>query len=619
LIEKYSLEEDMIRKDRVERNVNLDHHIPSASLLSTIDYQKVPKSEEAQLHKKDNMEYRDFLPDVSGLSIWDRLRKPEFQRATSDWDDNKILSLLETMRDNQVIPGVILWLNTQTSHIFVLDGAHRLSVIRAWITEDWGDTNQAKQYGYVEESELQAAKRIRSLVNNVLGSHADCQSAGKKFRQLVDNNKKPSDYMDPAEEARGRFMYNLNTALRIPIQWVTGDYETAEQSFININTGGTPLSDQEVNFLQNRRSPVARAISGIVANGTKPTLWIKHKDECNQISAELYNLLLESSDASSPERVADYPLCLVKKQKNFDRYMFVQNILSVAEYGETGEDNLRALIAEYANEIDEDIVSDKTLSHLRNAKSLIAHIHGNQSQSLGFYPAFYFYTNKGQYKDFLFLLFLSWVSRGTAEDIISRKIHFTQTRDMFEEVWMIGKEWIFKTFGRKGAGPARLSKSHTDILQSLIDQTSKAKENTETAYDVLDKFLKGQDAKIHSEFAKEFKREKGKPRGKFLPSVKLQSEFLTLFNKATERCAICGGRVQFGSHQVDHITKRASGGSSSVTNASFIHPFCNNHKDRLINLRQYNPILKTSEENQVVIEFPTPQPDSDVTQLTFNW
>src|SRR5690348_14449970 len=73
-----------------ERNVNLDHHIPSASLLSYSDYNRVPKSEEAQLHKKVNLEYRDFLPDGSGLDIWERLRKPEFQRATNSWDDDKI-------------------------------------------------------------------------------------------------------------------------------------------------------------------------------------------------------------------------------------------------------------------------------------------------------------------------------------------------------------------------------------------------------------------------------------------------------------------------------------------------------------------------------------------------
>src|SRR3989440_3155960 len=174
----------MSRRDSLERNVNLDHHIPSASLLSYSDYQKVPKSEEAQLHKKDNLEYRDFLLDDSGLSIWDRLRKPEFQRATNGWDDDKILNLLKTLRENQVIPGVILWLNTKTGHIFVLDGAHRLSAIRAWITNDWGDTKEALDYGYVEDIETEAAERIRIKIEEKVGSYQTSTDAGKRFKKL---------------------------------------------------------------------------------------------------------------------------------------------------------------------------------------------------------------------------------------------------------------------------------------------------------------------------------------------------------------------------------------------------------------------------------------------------
>jgi hypothetical protein len=519
----------MAKNGSLERNVNLDHHIPSESLLSASDYQRVQKSEEAQLHKKDNMEYRDFLPDESGLSFWDRLRKPEFQRATNDWSDEKILSLLKTMRDNQVIPGVILWLNTQTGHIFVLDGAHRLSAIRAWIKDDWGDSDQAKQYGYIEDSELKASKRIRNLVEKEISSHAICQDAGKQFRQMVDSGKTPSYYLDATTESRGKFMYNLNTALRIPIQWVTGNYETAEQSFININTGGTRLSDQEVDFLQNRRSPVARAINGIASNGTKPSLWINYTDECNQLSAELYDLLLAPSDSSFLKYVADYPLCLVRKQKNFDRYLFLQNLICVSAYGETAADKLRAIITECANEEDDNIVSNKTFEHLRNIRGLISHLYGKQSQSLGFYPAFYFYTNRGQYREFLFVLFLAWTAQGSSKDIIERKIRFTQARDMFEEAWMIGKEWIFKAHSRKGAGPARLSRSYIDTLQFLIDETVKVKEQNGTAYDVLDIYLKEQDAKIHGEFVKEFKRVKGTPYKRFAQSTKLQSQFFDGF------------------------------------------------------------------------------------------
>ena len=110
------------------------------------------------------------------------------------------------MRENQVIPGVILWLNTQTSHIFVLDGAHRLSVIRAWITDDWGDSEKAKEYAYLEDGEIEAAKRIRAKVLLMIGSFEESQSAAKPFRNLVDENKAPSEFLTSEIKYLRRFM-----------------------------------------------------------------------------------------------------------------------------------------------------------------------------------------------------------------------------------------------------------------------------------------------------------------------------------------------------------------------------------------------------------------------------
>ena len=120
------------------------------------------------------------------------------------------------------------------------------------MADDWGNTASALDYGYVEDAEVEAAERIRNKVEEAIGSFKTCIDAGRRFRTLVDENKNPSDYLDPSTESRGKFTYNLNTALRIPIQWVTGDYKTAEQSFININTGAVLLSDQEANYLKNR-------------------------------------------------------------------------------------------------------------------------------------------------------------------------------------------------------------------------------------------------------------------------------------------------------------------------------------------------------------------------------
>jgi len=595
-----------------ERNVNLDHHIPSASLLSYVDYNKVPKSEEAQLHKKDNLEYRDFLPDDSGLSIWERLRKPEFQRATNSWEDDKILNLIRTLRANQVIPGVILWLNTKTGHIFVLDGAHRLSVIRAWIVNDWGDSKAALEYGFVEDIEVEAACRIRARIEEEIGSYQSSIDAGKRFKKLVDESKNPSDYLDLKTEALGKFMYNLNTAFRIPIQWVTGDYRTAEDSFININTGGTPLSDQEVLFLKKRRSPVARAISGIAANGTKPTLWLKYKDECDKLSRDLYSIMLAPSDSALPERVADYPLCRSEKQKNFERYLFLQNIFSISMFGETGEDKLDKVLAEYADEEDNNLVADKTIEALQRSKQMISHVHGNLSQSLGLYPAFYFYTNKGLYKDLLLFLFLAWFSVGSTEEILHRKIKFSMARDLFEEVWMIGKDSLVQYFGRKGAGPSRITNKHVETIGQLIDFTFEAKEKSLSSFDVLDNFLKDIDPKVYADFLKQYKQERGKPFGRFSEATKLHSEFLSLFYNGTPCCSLCGGRVLLGSHQIDHRQKRSKGGTNSYKNAEPVHPFCNNHKDKLEGLRKSSANYNVLQQ----IGFQVPRSKTSSTAIT---
>ncbi len=598
----------------MNRNVNLDHHIPSAFLLSYSEYHKVPKSEEAQLHKKDYLEYRDFLPDDSGLSIWDRLRKPEFQRATNGWEDEKIINLLATLRDNQVIPGVILWLNTETGHIFVLDGAHRLSTIRAWITNDWGGSDAARDYGYVEEDDIVAAARITEKVGEIIGSYSDTKEAGKRYRKVIDENKKVSDYLDPVTESRGRFMYNLNTALRIPIQWVSGDYRTAEQSFININTGGTALSHEEVLYLKNRRSPVARAITGIVSNGSKAYLWLKYKDECDKISRELYSTLLEPSDGPLPTRVMDYPLCTVKKQKNFERYLFLHNVFATALRGATGEDNLRSVMEEYGNEENDEVVALKTLEHLQRVRYVVAGLHGKQPHSLGLFPAFYFYTNKGQYKDLLFLLYLSWSSRGTQEEVLNRKIRFTLARNIFEDAWMLGKDFILQTFNRKGGGPFRMTMKFVDMLQRIMDLSLESKDAGKPSSHVLDVYLKEIDPKIHADFLKQLDQDQGRPHGRFSESTKVHGEFLALFHNATHRCAVCGGRVLLGSHQADHEKKRADGGTNSIKNLDIKHPFCNNNKDRLEGLKKHLGDSESPLVQQLDIQVPKPQPDTEIMQ-----
>lgn len=80
------------------------------------------------------------------------LRKPIFQRETNEWDPKKICAMIESFVDGELIPAIILWRN-QSGYIFVIDGAHRLSSLGAWINDDYGDG-----MGMEQEVELLAAR-----------------------------------------------------------------------------------------------------------------------------------------------------------------------------------------------------------------------------------------------------------------------------------------------------------------------------------------------------------------------------------------------------------------------------------------------------------------------------
>src|SRR3546814_15678397 len=63
------------------------------------------------------------------------LRKPDFQRETNHWTPEQVVSLLECYVEGDLIPSVILWQSETAT--FVIDGGHRLSVLRAWIEDDY--------------------------------------------------------------------------------------------------------------------------------------------------------------------------------------------------------------------------------------------------------------------------------------------------------------------------------------------------------------------------------------------------------------------------------------------------------------------------------------------------
>ncbi|HCD8760911.1 TPA: DUF262 domain-containing protein, partial [Escherichia coli] len=103
--------------------VNLD------AMISREDF-SAQSDNDLSFESIQNIAMRD-IGMLSGL-----LRKPDFQRETNHWTPEQVVSLLKSFVTGDLIPSVILW---KSSFVFVIDGGHRLSVLRAWKENDYGD------------------------------------------------------------------------------------------------------------------------------------------------------------------------------------------------------------------------------------------------------------------------------------------------------------------------------------------------------------------------------------------------------------------------------------------------------------------------------------------------
>ena len=107
------------------------------------------------------------------------LRKPDFQRETSNWTPQKIVDLVAAFLDGDLIPAIILWRSGQ--YVFVIDGAHRLSALLAWIYDDYGDKSQSINYfqNQVPEEQKKLAEQTRKLIEQNIGTYASYVDANR--------------------------------------------------------------------------------------------------------------------------------------------------------------------------------------------------------------------------------------------------------------------------------------------------------------------------------------------------------------------------------------------------------------------------------------------------------
>jgi hypothetical protein len=483
-----------------------------------------------------------------------------------------------------------MWSSPENGHDYVLDGGHRISVVLAWLNDDWGADLPSDNFRDEEEEReiKQAAKEVSTLVKARVGSISDFQKAEEEFQRVVMEEKAPRVVLDPVTFNRGVFYQRLRKGeIGFHILWVVGNYEKAELSFLKINKGGRPLSAWETIVVENRHSSFVRIIMALssisnakhywhtkdLEEGTPETAHEKIESILSGIT-DLYEILFKPT-YDAPIRRLQQPLFIPPNIQT--KPLWLSQLLTVVEGGKGQESDVRKLIDRDKNASPETII-DNGLALVTDALSAFSHLVGSSPKSLAIVPVLYFYSDAGRYVRSLLYGLLYWLNSGSDEDILNRKRVFSIYRANFEQILLENKEDVVTGITRKtGSGP-EVTGQTAQYYQGLLELLVKHKDNIQagsfsTDYAILAKRLTNKASKVRVSLGK----------GRLFTTNQKSALVLDNFFQNPNRCGICDGILDpTADLQHDHIVEHAKGGKTLKPNQRLVHPFCNNSANREI-------------------------------------
>ncbi len=516
------------------RTINLDAMIARSDFASKSDHDQSQANNFAEIALKDLAGSGAWLPKL--------LRKPDFQRETTQWTSSQIATLIESFLDGELIPAVILW--GPKSHIFVIDGGHRLSALLAWVQNDYGDGPQSYQYfgGIIPDAQRILAKKTRNEVENRIGP----------FSHFANQIAEGGDSIDP--KIAGRIGSFVRRGLQV--QWIYGDADKAESSFFKINTQGSVLDPIEGRILRNRRKAPAVAARSVVRAATGHQYWSKFdisiQTSIEQKAAAIHKSLF-SPEVNTPIKSIDLPVGGAASVTDA-----LDLLINLAEM----VDHESRPIEKYHDDID----GVETLELLKKLEKTTSNLIGNQAKSLGLHPFVYFYTSKGRHYPPLMMGMFSLVSEKIRNnDREWFKIFASKKRRIIEET-LIEHKTIITLLISSLASVKRVNGGR-NILNYIID--SARNEDDPVTPDAVAAHL-GLQSRLYSI--------QSKPGADFSEDAK-SSAFLRDALKQALRCPLCNGFLDPSkSISYDHIVRKEDGGVGGEENCQATHPYCNSVK-----------------------------------------
>ena len=509
--------------------VNLDAMIGRSDFASAS--QKPAQSSE----RFEKIALKDLVGDSALIARL--LRKPDFQRETTQWKPSQVAMLIESFLDGELIPAVILW--QSNSHIFVIDGGHRLSALLAWAYDDYGDGPHSFPFfkGEISNAQKRLAAKTRQEVQRKVGTY-------QHFSERIRHNALDDEDQDP------RIVTFATRGLQV--QWIVGDADKAESSFFKINTQGSALDPIEEKILRNRLKAPAIAARSVARAATGNRYWSKFSEEIqNQITQKSKSIhtALFAPEISAPVKTVDLPLGGTSSIASA-----LDLLISLCE---TADNSGRSI-----EKFEDDIDGSETLQLLTNLDSIVGRLVGNKPKSLGLHPFVYFYTSKGRHYPPLMLAMFSIIAKQVKNNNKSWFFDFTKNRLHIEKLLLEHKGIITLLISALG------SKQRVDggvkVLDFIFEESSKDNPVVDPNEVAI---ILGLESRLYTI--------QSKPGSDFSDDAKSSAFLRQAFSQALI-CPICEGYLDPSkSASYDHIVRKQDGGSGADSNCQITHPYCN--------------------------------------------
>ncbi len=474
---------------------------------------------------------------MRGESFSSTLRKPDFQRETAAWSPTMVCDFIEAFVSNDLIPAVICW-QSPARLTFIIDGAHRLSAIMAWIMDDYGaGARSVEFYGKIPDEQERTHLRTRDLVNKRCGSYVEWRS----------ETANPGSVPAISDKVRGL------AHAKVPLLWVPGNDATkAEKAFFTINQSAIEIDATELKILNARSKPQAVAARTIVRNATGTKYWESFSSEGQQavmqtgkaIYAALYRPPLQSPPKSEELPIAGLGYGSQTLPLVFD-LVNIANGLPVEDAGKNKKKYLKPQGHSKPEEV-------PTVEAIKQTEKLVRRITGTHPASLGLHPGVYFYATNFRHQPTTVLAVAQLMADLEKEDGF---LAFTQHRAAFENFLVNHKMFINQLTVRhgsmvKGFIPIR------DYYRYVLDRLRAGLNETLIELDL-------RDHDTYQSLVKERPTPSRKAKG-FSQEAK-NAKLLTDVLNSAFICNVCGARIDKKSMHLDHTVEKSKGGAADST------------------------------------------------------